>query len=174
MKTSLILRDVETDRPDRFDLDVDASGITTATAAVLYAISQLPILGRMPGAIRAAGLALAADPTTADRCLIAVVDETGAAVLTLGSHAEEDVVALWRRIGAESGLPLMVIDEHGRPVVAQPQIGRVRLGLAHSRRGHGLLSGRRPRFLVRRKTSRLGLRPRIHRGERVIAAGGQG
>jgi hypothetical protein len=56
--------------------------------------------------------------------------------------------------------------------VSQPfqQIGRLQLGPVRIRRGKAVLSGRRPRFLVRRKTARLPRRPLVYR-EREIAGG---
>ena len=90
--------------------------------------------------------------------------------LPLGHYAEEDVIAEWRRLGAASGLPLMIQHGDGQLECPYPQIGPLALGEIRIRRRHGLLAGRRPRFLVRRKTARLPLRPAIHR-EREIAGG---
>jgi hypothetical protein len=135
--------------------------------------SALPILGRLPGAVRAAGLALCAardDDAAQDegRFELWVIDAEGRPALCVGHHPESEVVAAWRSLAAASGLTLMVMDAEGVLTTAQAQIGRLRLGALHMRRGHGLLTGRRPRFLVRRKPARLGARPRVHRGERVI------
>ena len=118
-----------------------------------------------------AGVALRlplADETA--RFEVAILDRQGRALLTLGGIDEEDVVATWRALGAASGLPLVIAHPDGNLAVPLPQVGRVLLGPIRIRRRHGLLSGRRPRFLVRRKTGTLPLRPRIHR-EREIAGG---
>jgi len=48
-----------------------------------------------------------------------------------------------------------------------PQLGRVALGAVRIRRRHGLLNGRRPRFLTRRKTGRLAELPVIVAGDRM-------
>jgi hypothetical protein len=48
-----------------------------------------------------------------------------------------------------------------------PQLGRVALGAVRIRRRHGLLNGRRPRFLTRRKTGRLPELPVIVSGDRM-------
>jgi uncharacterized protein DUF6101 len=130
-------------------------------------------LGVIPGVIGrlgapAAGLAL--QLADGDRLDVAVVDADGRTLLRLGPYDEADVIAVWRGLGAASGLALMVRHEDGRIEQPFPQIGRVQLGAIRIRRRHGLLNGRRPRFLVRRKTTRLPVRPLIHRGEREIAA----
>ena len=102
---------------------------------------------------------------------IALVDRDERTLLTLGPYPQHEVVATWRQLAASSGLELMIELGDGsldRPYV---QLGRVRLGAIRVRRRHGLLAGRRPRFLVRRKTARLPLRPEVHRDEREIVSG---
>jgi hypothetical protein len=47
----------------------------------------------------------------------------------------------------------------------------VQLGQIRIRRRHGVLNGRRPRFLTRRKTGRLPVRPAVHREREIIAGG---
>lgn len=101
---------------------------------------------------------------------LAIVDETGAIGCVLGRFAEEDIVAEWRRLGLASGLPLMLQNPDGSLSAPYPQIGPLALGCVHFRRGHGLLSGRRPRFLTRRKTGRPCARPLVYR-EREIVSG---
>jgi hypothetical protein len=64
----------------------------------------------------------------------------------------------------------MIVREDGVLSLVSQQLGRVALGTTRQRRRHGLLSDRRPRFLVRRKTGRLPVRPQIHRGENEIIA----
>ena len=88
----------------------------------------------------------------------------------LGRFDEEEIVAVWRRLGQESGLPLMIQNPDGSLVAPYPQIGPLALGDVRQRRRHGLLSGRRPRFLTRRKTGRPAARPLVFR-EREIVAG---
>ncbi len=173
MMTGLIFRDAnEASDSHHEDIRSDDAG---TSISVVEGAGALPILGRMPGAVRAAGIALCA-PCDEDLAQeepsfeLWVVDEEGRPALRLGRFGECDVVAEWRRIAAASGLVLMVMDAEGTLTTAQPQIGRLRLGAVRIRRGHGLLAGRRPRFLVRRKTARLGARPQVHRNERVIAS----
>lgn len=172
MSMGLILQRAEIDRENRDDLGRGGPNNDAGEAVSLHT-SLLPVLG-LPGGVRAAGVALCATEGSEDHLEIRIVDADGSAALRLGPFPEDEVIATWRRLGAESGLPLLLVDEAGRLVTAQAKLGRVQLGSVRTRRGHGLLNGRRPRFLLRRKTTRLALRPRIHRGERVIAAGAQG
>jgi hypothetical protein len=88
--------------------------------------------------------------------------------VVIGRFGEEDIVAVWRSFAEKSGLPLML--ERGDGSLGEPyrQIGRLRLGPVRQRRRHGLLAGRRPRFLVRRKTTRLPDRPIVHRGREIV------
>jgi hypothetical protein len=101
---------------------------------------------------------------------LALLDADGQETLVLGPFCEEDVVATWRSLGLEAGLELMIETPDGTLKAPYPQLGRVMLGPIRIRRRHGLLAGRRPRFLVRRKTGRVAPRPLIHR-EREIAGG---
>lgn len=94
----------------------------------------------------------------------------GRTLLTFGPFAEEDVIAIWRGLGNASGLPLAIEAPDGALETPCPQIGHVRLGRLHDRRHLVILSGRRPRFLARRKPARWSGRPIVHR-EREIASG---
>ncbi|KRE18042.1 hypothetical protein ASE63_02315 [Bosea sp. Root381] len=80
---------------------------------------------------------------------------------------QEDAVALWRDFGRASGMPLLLETSDGDISEPFPQIGRVALGPIRVRRRHSFLNGRRPRFLVRRKTGRLAERPVVVGGERL-------
>jgi len=111
---------------------------------------------------RPAGLALQPDDSSQD-FRIAVLDAAGAECIVLGPYPEEEVVAVWRGLGSSSGLPLYVRLAGGLMQLSLEQIGRVQLGRIRIRRRHGLLNGRRPRFLVRRKVGRFPARPRVHR-----------
>ena len=130
-------------------------------------------LGVIPGVISRLGApatGLALQLADGNRLDVAVVDADGHTLLRLGPYDEADVIAVWRALGAASGLALMVRHEDGRIEQPFPQIGRVQLGAIRIRRRHGLLNGRRPRFLTRRKTGRLPVRPAVHR-EREIVSG---
>lgn len=87
--------------------------------------------------------------------------------ITVAVADSDDAVALWRDCGRTSGLALLL--ETGDGVVSEPypQVGRLALGPVRIRRRYALLNNRRPRFLARRKTGRLGDRPEILSGERL-------
>jgi hypothetical protein len=124
----------------------------------------------MPGAgtANAAGLALKVDPNT-DGFLVEVVDRDGTMLVRLGPFDQDDIVAVWRALGASSGLPLMVERPDGGLDAPYAQVGPLPLGAVRIRRRHGLLNGRRPRFLVRRRTGRLPPRPRVFRGDELFS-----
>jgi hypothetical protein len=126
------------------------------------------IIGGRDGA-SPSGLALKLDPVS-DGFHLVILDAQNAPLLALGPFPEEDVVAQWRALGATSGLTLKVQLTNGSMMTPYPQVGRLQLGPVRIRRRHGLLSGRRPRFLTRRKTGRFGLRPQVFR-EAEMAAG---
>ena len=126
------------------------------------------IIGTRDG-VAATGIALKLDPSS-DAFHLVILDESNAALLALGTYPEDDVVAEWRTLGASSGLPLKIQLSNGSVMTPYPQVGRLQLGPVRIRRRHGLLSGRRPRFLTRRKTGRFGLRPQVFR-EAELASG---
>ncbi|KQP54982.1 DUF6101 family protein [Methylobacterium sp. Leaf108] len=139
-------------------------------------VSRLPMFGRIGGSATPAGIALsfaAGDAETCgeDRFALLIVDAAGATLSRLGPFDEDDVVALWRDVSAKSGLPRMIVREDGELATVSRQIGPVALGATKARRRHGFLTNRRPRFLVRRKTGQLPVRPLIHRGESEIVGG---
>lgn len=146
-----------------------------ADTAPLFVASPLPVVGRVSGARRAAGIALAyaaedAEIVGADRFSLILVDAEGDVLQRLGSFEEDDVVAVWRDIAARAGLVRMIVREDGLLVPVSQQIGRLILGQVRIRRRHAGLGRRRPRFLARRKTGRLPARPQIFRGENEIIA----
>ncbi|TNC10261.1 hypothetical protein FF100_23550 [Methylobacterium terricola] len=139
--------------------------------------SALPIVGSMPGASAAGSLALcldgdASDAAGEDRFAVMVLDRSGDPLMSLGLYGDDEVVAVWRRLGAETGLPMVVIQEDGAVAPMGQQVGRLKLGAIRIRRRHGLLAHRRPRFLTRRKTARLPLRPLVYRDEALMTDGG--
>ena len=153
--------------------DVVHDGVTLDGFA--FAATPLPIIGKGAAAAAPAGIALAfataaAEATGEDRFVLHVVDAEGEILSRLGPFTEEDIVATWRDCANRSGLKRMILREDGSIAPVSNQIGRLALGTSRQRRRHGLLNGRRPRFLVRRKTARLPARPQIHRGENEIIA----
>jgi hypothetical protein len=153
------------------------SGASPSIAARLALAERItgaasPLIG--PRDARPAGVALRLDPCAeANEAFdIALVDADARALLVLGPFPEDDVVAVWRSLAMASGLPLMLQDAQGALQSPFPQIGAVLLGEVRIRRLYGLLKGRRPRFLVRRKAARLPRRPRIHCEREIIAGKG--
>ena len=155
----------------------DATGQDdTLSTMPAFVAARLPVIGRT-GAVRLDGVALAFSDDASDACGedrfdLLLVDTDGAVISRLGPFCEDEVVALWRDVADKSGLARMIVKEDGGLAPVSRQLGPVALGLTRTRRRHGLLSGRRPRFLVRRKTGSLPVRPLIHRGESEIACGG--
>lgn len=139
--------------------------------------SPVPPLFRSPGSIDGLGspvigskgqtplgLALRLAPAGGvDMFEVAILDRDGGVLMALGPFEADEVVATWRSLGASSGLPLVIERQDGVREMPYPQMGRLQLGDIRIRRRHALLNGRRPRFLVRRKTGRLPLRPSVFR-----------
>lgn len=94
---------------------------------------------------------------------IVIAAEDGAEIATLGPFTDEDAVAIWRSIGDSSGLPLVIVAHDGQLHRAFAKLGRLQLGTIRLRRRVGGLSGRRPRFLARRKSGSLPRRPLVYR-----------
>lgn len=137
--------------------------------------TPLPVIGRSAHAAAPAGIALAfanadAEACGEDRFALLIVDGDGEVLARLGPFCEDEIVATWRDCAAKSGLPRMILRDDGSLAPVSHQLGRVAVGKTRQRRRHGLLNGRRPRFLVRRKTARLPARPQIYRGEKEIIA----
>lgn len=79
--------------------------------------------------------------------------------VTIACVEQDDAVALWRDCGQATGLPLLLETPEGVVSEPFPQIGRLALGPTRLRRRYAVLNGRRPRFLMRRKTGQLAERP---------------
>ena len=105
-----------------------------------------------------------------DAVKIVLVDEAGEPVMTFGPFPEDDVIATWRSLVAAAGVVPMIRAWDGYTEPLASQLGRLRLGRAQERRRLVVLSRRRPRFLVRRKSTKLPPRPLIVRG-REMACG---
>ncbi|MDB5647028.1 MAG: hypothetical protein JWQ05_2697 [Methylobacterium sp.] len=155
--------------------DASADGSQAPTTGPSFIASALPVFGRAQ-LRRPVGIALAfaeddSDACGEDRFDLLLVDANDAVIARLGPFCEEEVVAVWRDCAAKSGLPRMIVKEDGALAVVSAQLGPVALGRTRMRRRVGSLSGRRPRFLVRRKTGALPVRPLIHRGESEIISG---
>ncbi len=84
---------------------------------------------------------------------------------------DDDVIAEWRLWGTTLGLPLMIEGVDGHLVAADKRIGALTVDRPRPRRRHALLTGRRPRFLTRRRMTRLPMVPFVHLDEREIFPG---
>lgn len=98
---------------------------------------------------------------------IAAIDKKGVCAFSLGQFHEEEVVAVWRKLGASTGLLLMLQNPDGSLLEPYRQMGGVQLGTVFLRRRHGLLRHRRPRFLTRRKIGQPSARPLVHRRNEI-------
>jgi len=135
---------------------------------VAPAIERLASVRILRGAANWRGVALRlANPTGDDEGFELALTAGDGRSIVVACADEADAVALWRGFGRASGLPLLLETADGAVSEPFPQIGRVALGPVRIRRRHGLLNGRRPRFLTRRKTGRLAELPQIVSGERL-------
>lgn len=110
---------------------------------------------------------------TEDEDRVAVVlSHTSAAqeLVLFEADNDENVIAEWRLWGSALCLPLLMEGLDGRTIAAEERLGEVEVSRPRPRRRHALLSGRRPRFLTRRRTGKLPLVPFVHQGEREIIA----
>ena len=125
--------------------------------------TEADLLSQPPGLIQrgdAAGVTISCE---GGRFVLTIRDAAGAALLAFGPYGDDDVLAVWRSLCDRSGLPMAQVDGRGdiRPLL--PHLGRIALGAAPDRSRLAVLSGRRPRFLTRRKPSRMPGRPLVHR-----------
>lgn len=119
----------------------------------------------MQAAPRLTGLAVAFDGAA---FRVEAIDASGRGQVSLGPYQDEEVVAVWRSLAAASGLPLMVAAPDGTYSQPYPQLGRIVLGASPEMRRTVVLSGRRPRFLVRRKPARLANQPLVYREKEIF------
>lgn len=152
------------------DNDERGAGVAAATLPRPDAEAQQSALPAFApaaaGAARASGLAL----DFVEGAFVVEVHGEDRAPIRLGPYDDEEVIAIWRRLAADSGLPLLLPGPDGVLQQPYPQLGRVLVSGRTDRRRLAVLSGRRPRFLAKRRTTAMPRRPRIHR-EVEIASG---
>ena len=105
------------------------------------------------------GVMLKAPPPSARRGYAIALAATagGEDVLLAGNLDETDIVAQWRAIAAELGLPALICHADGEIETLHGQLGAVTLGHSgEGRRSKPIAKNRRPRFLMRRKAGRVG------------------
>ncbi|MBD1546086.1 DUF6101 family protein [Roseibium aggregatum] len=93
----------------------------------------------------------------------------GLSVLLAETGNPEELAAIWPAWSKSLGLPMLVCDLGGKVKPIEAYSARPAAGPS-PRRKLALLTGRRPRFLVRRKTGADATARMIHRGEREIIA----
>jgi hypothetical protein len=138
---------------------------TPSEAPRIERIASVRILRGAPG-WHGIAMRLADSGRDEDRLELALTAGDGRSITIAVVH-QDDAVALWRDCGRASGLQLLLETADGTITEPFPQIGRLALGPIRIRRRHSFLNGRRPRFLVRRKTGRLAERPVVIAGERL-------
>jgi hypothetical protein len=106
---------------------------------------------RFPAAIAGAcGLVLAAEHTQDGAALATIRALEADGTLGEAIHITEepwDIIALWRGLGRDLGLPLYLHDATGGMTPVSPVAGEI----IHAHHRGSALSGRRPRFLARRR-----------------------
>jgi hypothetical protein len=81
----------------------------------------------------------------------------------------EDLIADWRAGGSVFHLPLVLVEADGSAHTVENRMGAVVLRQTAPRR-RSVLTGRRPRFLSRRRTGRADLLPVLYLDEREITS----
>jgi hypothetical protein len=82
---------------------------------------------------------------------------------------DRDVTAEWVYWSNRFALPMLMIDRDGKLIQPYGQLGALTVGKAAPRRKGSILSGRRPRFLTRRRPGKLPETPVVHRGREIVA-----
>jgi hypothetical protein len=86
----------------------------------------------------------------------------------LVAHDLDDVAADWRAWAAAYRLPMLLVEADGIARTLEESLGAVKKAPPKERRKRSASLPRRPRFLARRKSGRLGLRLVVD-GEEIIA-----
>ena len=86
----------------------------------------------------------------------------------LVAHDLGDIAADWRAWSAAYRIPMLMVEADGVAYPLEERLGPVRIRHARARRNHAFFAARRPRFLMRRATGRLGMRMKI-RGREITA-----
>jgi hypothetical protein len=86
----------------------------------------------------------------------------------LVAHDLSDIAADWRSWSEAFRIPMMMIEADGVARPLEEHLGGVATRDLQPRRGHSYFAHRRPRFLVRRTTGKLGVKMKIE-GREIIA-----
>jgi len=86
----------------------------------------------------------------------------------LVAHDLCDIAADWRSWAESFRIPMLMVEADGIARPLEDHLGEIRARDAKPRRRHSFFANRRPRFLVRRTTGKLGVTLRIQ-GKEIIA-----
>ena len=86
----------------------------------------------------------------------------------LVAHDLSDIAADWRNWSEAFRIPMLMVEADGVARPLEEHIGALRTSDLKPRRRHSYFANRRPRFLVRRTTGRLGVAMKIE-GKEIIA-----
>ncbi len=86
----------------------------------------------------------------------------------LVAHDLCDIAADWRSWSEAFRIPMLMVEADGIARPLENHLGEVRTHEARPRRRHSYFAARRPRFLVRRTTGKLGVTMKIE-GKEIIA-----
>ena len=86
----------------------------------------------------------------------------------LVAHDLSDIAADWRSWSEAFRIPMLMIEADGVARPLEEHLGSVRALDSQPRRRHSYFADRRPRFLVRRSTGKLGIKMKIE-GREIIA-----
>ena len=94
--------------------------------------------------------------------------DTQLCVPLLVAHNLDDIAADWRAWSELYGLPMLMVEADGVARPLDDGSAHPSAAAATRRRRHNQIADRRPRFLVRRSTGKLGIRMKIE-GREIIA-----
>jgi len=95
-------------------------------------------------------------------------DDPDLCIPLLVAHDLCDIAADWRGWAEAFRIPMLMVEADGVARALEDRLGGVRTGEMRQRRRHSYFAKRRPRFLVRRTTGKLGVSMRIS-GKEIIA-----
>lgn len=95
-------------------------------------------------------------------------DDPDLCIPLLVAHDLCDIAADWRSWAEAFRIPMLMVEADGIARPLENHIGDVRAHAAKPRRRHSYFADRRPRFLVRRTTGKLGVTMKIE-GKEIIA-----
>lgn len=97
-------------------------------------------------------------------------DDPDLCIPLLVAHDLSDIAADWRSWSEAFKIPMLMVEADGIARPLEDHLGGVRTQPMRARRRHSYFADRRPRFLVRRTTGKLGVSMKIH-GREIIARG---